>query len=45
MNPEKYTKTTLSGKVIKNVGEVICYAIGMFVKQKDYTVLYNEKSV
>lgn len=45
MNPIKYPKTTISGKVIKNVGEVICYAIGLFVKQKDYTVLYNEKSV
>jgi len=45
VNPEKYTKTTISGKLVKNVGEAICYAIGLFVKQKDYTVLYNEKSV
>jgi len=45
VDPINYTKTTITGKIIKNVGEAICYAIGLFVKQKDYTVLYNEKSV
>tara|TARA_A100001015_G_scaffold289341_1_gene361128 strand:- start:3911 stop:6328 length:2418 start_codon:yes stop_codon:yes gene_type:complete len=45
VDPIKHTKTTIAGKIIKNVGEAICYAIGLFVKQKDYTVLYNEKSV
>lgn len=45
VDPIKHTKTTIAGKIIKNVGEAICYAIGIFVKQKDYTVLYNEKSV
>ncbi len=45
VDPIKYTKTTIAGKIIKNVGEAICYVIGLFVRQKDYTVLYNEKSV
>jgi len=45
VDPINHTKTTITGKIIKNVGEAICYAIGLFVKQKDYTVLYNEKSV
>lgn len=45
VDPIKHTKTTIAGKIIKNVGEAICYVIGLFVRQKDYTVLYNEKSV
>ena len=45
IDPIKYPKSTIAGKIIKNVGELICYGIGIFVKQKDYSVLYNGKSV
>ena len=45
INPLSYPKSTITGRLIKTVGEAICYGIGKFVKQKDYSVLYNEKSV
>lgn len=40
VKPEEH-KRTLSGFLIKNVGEAICFAIGLFVEQKDWSVLYN----
>ena len=45
IDPVVYPKSTITGKLIKTVGEAICYGIGKFVKQKDYSVLYNGKSV
>ena len=45
IDPVAYPKSTITGKLIKTVGEAICYGIGKFVKQKDYSVLYNGKSV
>ncbi len=45
VDPTAYPKSTITGKLIKTVGEAICYGIGKFVKQKDYSVLYNGKSV
>jgi len=45
MNPIKYPKSTFTGRFIKTVGEGLCYAIGKVVKQKDYSILYNGKSV
>jgi len=45
IDPLCYPKSTITGRLIKTVGEAICYSIGKFVKQKDYSVLYNEKSV
>lgn len=41
VNPKKYTKSTISGKIIKNVGEALCYGIGLFVNNSDYKVLYK----
>ena len=40
VKPEEH-KRTLSGFLIKDVGEAICFAIGLFVEQKDWSVLYN----
>ena len=45
MNPAAYPKSTFTGRFIKTVGEGLCYAIGKVVKQKDYSILYNGKSV
>ena len=45
VDPITYPKSTFTGRLIKTVGEAICYGIGKFVKQKDYSVLYNGKSV
>tara|TARA_R110000787_G_scaffold214061_1_gene323388 strand:- start:321 stop:2747 length:2427 start_codon:yes stop_codon:yes gene_type:complete len=45
MNPVAYPKSTFTGRFIKTVGEGLCYAIGKVVKQKDYSILYNGKSV
>jgi len=41
MNPTKYPKSSIMGKLIKNVGEAMCYSIGLFVKDSDYKVLYK----
>jgi len=40
VKPESH-KRTLSGFLIKNIGEAICFSIGLFVGQKDWSVLYN----
>jgi hypothetical protein len=45
VDPITYPKSTFTGRLIKTVGEAVCYGIGKFVKQKDYSVLYNGKSV
>ena len=41
VNPTKYPKTSITGKIIKNVGEALCYGIGLFVNNSDYKVLYK----
>jgi len=40
VKPESH-KRTISGFLIKNIGEAICFSIGLFVGQKDWSVLYN----
>jgi len=35
-------KGSLKGKLIRWIGEPACYAIGLFVSETDYRVLYNE---
>lgn len=39
VNPKKYTKSSITGKIIKNVGEALCYGIGLFVNNSDYKSL------
>ena len=41
VNPAKYSKSSIAGKIIKNVGEALCYGIGLFVNNSDYKVLYK----
>ncbi|HAI43982.1 MAG TPA: hypothetical protein DCM40_40740, partial [Maribacter sp.] len=41
VNPAKYPKSSIAGKIIKNVGEALCYGIGLFVNNSDYKVLYK----
>ena len=41
VKPEKYKKRSVLGYLIKNVGEAICFSVGLFVVQKDWTVLYK----
>ncbi len=41
VKPEKHKKRSLLGYLIKNIGEAICFSIGIFVMQKDWTVLYK----
>jgi len=41
VKPEKHKKRSLLGYLIKNIGEAICFSIGLFVVQKDWTVLYK----
>ena len=43
--PQEYKKRSVLGYLIKNVGEAICYSIGLFTDQKDWTVLYNKGMV
>jgi len=45
MQPTKYTKTSLWGKVVKNVGETFCYGLGLFVNSTDWTSLYKKDVV
>jgi len=42
VKPQEYKKRSVLGYIIKNVGEAICYSIGLFTDQKDWTVLYNK---
>ena len=42
VKPQEYKKRSVLGYLIKNVGEAICYSIGLFTDQKDWTVLYNK---
>lgn len=41
VNPAKYPKSSIAGKIIKNVGEALCYGIGLFVNNSDYKALYK----
>jgi len=41
VKPEKHKERSLLGYLIKNIGEAICFSIGIFVMQKDWTVLYK----
>ena len=42
VKPQEYKKRSILGYFIKNVSEAICYSIGLFTDQKDWTVLYNK---
>jgi len=45
VKPKEYKDRSVLGYLIKNVGEAICYSIGLFTDQKDWTVLYNKGAV
>jgi len=45
VKPQEYKDRSVLGYIIKNVGEAICYSIGLFTDQKDWTVLYNKGAV
>ena len=42
--PDKYTKSSIFGKVLRLTGESACSLIGKFVKKQDYSMLYNERN-
>ena len=42
--PDKYTKRSIFGKILRTVGEPACSLIGKFVKEQDYSMLYNERN-
>ena len=42
VKPQEYKKRSILGYLIKNVSEAICYSIGLFTDQKDWTVLYSK---
>ena len=42
--PDKYTKGSIFGKVVRIVGEPACSLIGKLVKKQDYSMLYNKKN-
>ena len=45
VKPKEYKDRSVLGYLIKNIGEAICYSIGLFTDQKDWTVLYNKGAV
>jgi hypothetical protein len=45
MYPNKYKKHSITGYLIKNGMESLCYLIGLVVRQKDWTVLYRGEKV
>ena len=43
MDKKNYPKGSILGKIIRLVGEPICYLLGKIVKEQDHNILYDER--